>query len=293
MEQAKQEILPIDELSSLEMVTLFNREDQKVALAVEKCTSDIGVAVEMIIDALKSGGRLFYIGSGTGGKLGVLDATECPPTFGTDDNTVVWVISGGAEAVYGWREDTEDDEELAIEDLKARNFGTNDILVAITASGNTPYVLSATRYAQRIGSKTIGLVCQKNGKIETLADHCIIVDVGQELIKGSTRLKAGTAQKMILNMLSSCSMIKMGKTYNDLMVDVKPINIKLKKRVLDIITIATGKEESVAVQALTKAKDNAKVAILMLKLEIDATAAYNLLEKHGGYLKKAIKDEAL
>jgi N-acetylmuramic acid 6-phosphate etherase len=292
MEQWNQDTIHIDEVSAIEMVEMFNREDQKVASAVGKCSQVIGTAIEMIAESLKDGGRLFYIGSGSGGKLGVLDATECPPTFGTDDNTVIGLISGGQEALAGWREDTEDDEALAVEDLVGRSFKKKDVLVAISASGNTPYVLSAANYAKSLGSKTIGLCCSLSGKLEKMTDLCIVVDVGPEVIMGSTRLKAGTAQKMILNMLSSCTMIKMGKTYNNLMVDVRPINRKLKKRVLDIITLATGKSEVFARQALDEAKGNAKIAILMLTLNVNATVAYALLEKHNGYLKKAVKDES-
>jgi len=292
MEQWNKDTIHIDEVSTIEMVEMFNREDQKVATAVGKCSQIISAAIEMIVESLKDGGRLFYIGSGSGGKLGVLDATECPPTFGTDDNTVIGLISGGQEALSGWREDTEDDEALAVEDLVGRSFRTNDVLVAISASGNTPYVLSAVNYAKDLGSKTIGICCSLSGKLEKMTDLCVVVDVGPEVIMGSTRLKAGTAQKMVLNMLSSCAMIRMGKTYNNLMVDVRPINRKLKKRVLDIITLATGKSELFARQALDKAKGNAKIAILMLTLNLNATVAYALLKKHNGYLKKAVKDES-
>lgn len=293
MEQWNQDTLTIDEVTTLEMIRMFNQEDQKVAPAVEKCSTVIALAVDMIVEKMQQGGRLFYIGSGTGGKLGVLDATECPPTFGTDDNTVVWVISGDKEAVSGWREDTEDDEELAVRDLAKRQFGPSDILVAISASGNTPYVLSAVHYARSLGAGTIGLCCQQGGKLLEKTDLCITIDVGPEVIMGSTRLKAGTGQKMVLNMLSSCSMIKMGKTYKNLMVDVKPINSKLKKRVLDIITLATGKDEATAKDALHEAEGNTKVAILMLTLDVNSTVAYALLKKHDGYLKKAVKGEQL
>ncbi len=293
MEQWNKDTIHIDEVSTIEMVEMFNREDQKVAAAVGKCSQVISAAIEMIVESLQHGGRLFYIGSGSGGKLGVLDATECPPTFGTDDNTVIGLISGGQEALSGWREDTEDDEALAVNDLKERGLRANDVLVAISASGNTPYVLSAAAYAKSLGSKTIGLCCSLAGKLEKITDLCIVVDVGPEVIMGSTRLKAGTAQKMILNMLSSCTMIRMGKTYNNLMVDVRPINRKLKKRVLDIIMLATGKSELSARQALDKAKGNAKIAILMLTLNVNATVAYAVLKRHNGYLKKAVKDESL
>jgi len=293
MEQWNQDTIHIDEVTTIEMVKMFNHEDQKVAFAVGKCSQSIGMAVDMIVQVFKGGGRLFYIGSGTGGKLGVLDATECPPTFGTDDNTVIGVISGGKEAVSGWREDTEDDEELAVQDLVERGFGASDILVAISASGNTPYVVSAVRYAQSLGSKTIGLCCCLGGKIEGMTDLCITIDVGPEVILGSTRLKGGTAQKMVLNMLSSCSMIKMGKTYHNLMVDVRPINKKLKNRMLKMITLATGTEDIVAKQALDEAKGDTKVAILMLILGINATEACTSLKKHYGYLKEAVKEQRL
>ncbi|EIW20388.1 MULTISPECIES: N-acetylmuramic acid 6-phosphate etherase [Pelosinus] len=292
MEQWNQDTIEIDEVSTIEMVTMFNREDEKVAAAVGKCTGVISSAIDIIVEQMVKGGRLFYIGSGSGGKLGLLDATECPPTFGTDDNTVIGLISGGEEALSGWREDTEDDEGLAIKDLKAKGFGGHDVLVGISASGNTPYVISAVSYAKDMGNKTIGICCSLSGRLEHIADVCVVMDVGPEVIMGSTRLKAGTAQKMVLNMLSSCAMIKLGKTYHNLMVDVRPINRKLKQRVLDIITLATGKGEALAQQALTKAKGNAKLAILMLTLNINATIADALLKKHNGYLKKAIKDEA-
>ncbi|MDF2634520.1 MAG: N-acetylmuramic acid 6-phosphate etherase [Pelosinus sp.] len=291
MEQWNRDTIHIDEVSTIEMVNMFNREDQKVATAVGKCNEVISAAIDLIVENMKRGGRLFYIGSGSGGKLGVLDATECPPTFGTDDNTVIGLISGGDAALSGWREDTEDDEELAIQDLVSKCFGAQDVLVAISASGNTPYVLSAARYAKGLGSKTIGICCSLSGQLESLVDVCVVVDVGAEVIMGSTRLKAGTAQKMVLNMLSSCSMIKLGKTYHNFMVDVRPINRKLKQRVLDMITLATGKGETFALQALEKAKGNVKIAILMLTLNLNAIAAGALLKKHNGYLKKAIKDE--
>ena len=292
MEQWNQDTIHIDEVSTIEMVAMFNREDQKVANAVGACSQVIAAAIDVIVESLQNGGRLFYLGSGSGGKMGILDATECPPTFGTDDNTVIGLISGGQEALAGWREDTEDDEDLAVEDLIQRNFGKTDVLVAISASGNTPYVLSAVNYAKGLGSKTIGICCSLSGQLEKLTDLCVVVDVGPEVIMGSTRLKAGTAQKMILNMLSSCSMIKMGKTYNNLMVDVRPINHKLKKRILDIITLATGKSEIIARQALEQAKGDAKIAILMLTLQVNATVARALLKKHNGYLKKAVKDDS-
>jgi N-acetylmuramic acid 6-phosphate etherase len=291
MRQLNQATNHIDEVPTIEMVKMFNEEDKKVALAVEGCTDKIAAAVDEIVACLQSNGRLFYIGSGTGGKIGFLDATECPPTFGVSDDMVIPIISGGNEGLAGWREDTEDDEELAVQDLKARNFSRQDILVAISASGNTPYVLAAVRYAQGLGSKTIGLCCSPGGQIEGLCLLCITIDVGAEAIMGSTRLKSGTAQKMVLNMLSSCTMISLGKTYNNLMVDVRPINNKLRRRVLDIIMLATGQREQAARQALGQAKENTKLAILMLLLNIDAAKGQIVLEKYKGHLKKAVRGE--
>lgn len=277
-----------DDATTLEMVNMFNREDKKVAVAIEKVLPDIAKAIDFIVNTLKLGGRLFYLGSGSGGKIGILDATECPPTFGIDDNTVIGIISGGTAGAIGWREDTEDDEKLAVEDLKAKGFSNNDILVAITASGNTPYALAGVKYAGQLGAKTIGICCNNENKLKSFVDHCIVVDVGVEIIRGSTRLKAGTAQKMILNMLSSCSMIKLGKTYKNLMVDVRPINNKLRKRVIDIICIATGVDAQMAKEALIAAENNTKIAIIMLKKKVSLKIAQDLLIKHEGFLDKVL-----
>lgn len=289
MREINKDTIDIDEVSTVDMVRMFNNEDKKVAVAVEKCLDKIAEATDLISESLRSGGRLIYIGSGSGGKIGILDATECPPTFGVHDEAVIGIISGGSEALSGWREETEDERELAVNDLKQKNLSHSDIVVAISASGNTPYVLSAVQYAKQVGARTIGLCCAPGGKLEDITDLCISVDVGPEVIMGSTRLKAGTAQKMVLNMLSSASMIKLGKTYGNLMVDVVPINNKLKRRVIDIVKIAAGKEEQEAVAALEKARGNTKVAILMLLLEVDAVRAQAVLDKNGGVLKRAVR----
>jgi len=277
-----------DEATTLEMVNMFNREDKKVATAIEAILPDIAKAIDLIVATLKLGGRLFYLGSGTGGKIGILDATECPPTFGVDDNTVIGIISGGVEATIGWREETEDDEKLAIEDLQFKNFNSKDILIAITASGNTPYALAGVKHAKQLGAKTIGICCNTENKIKALVTQCIVADVGLEILRDSTRLKAGTAQKMILNMLSSCSMIKMGKTYKNLMVDVRPINNKLRKRVIDIICIATGVDAEMAKKALIAAENNTKIAIIMIKKKVSLKIAQDLLLKHEGFLDKVL-----
>lgn len=254
----------IDKLSTIEMVKLFNNEDKKVAAAVEGCLESVAAAVDLMADTLHKGGRVIYIGSGTSGKLAVIDASECPPTFGIDDDMIIGVISGGIPAVVGWKEETEDDESLAINDLKSRNLRGTDAVVGISASGNTPYVLAAIEFAASFGCRTIGISCSDSGRLNGMTDVSIVADVGPEAIEGSTRLKAGTAQKMILNMLSSCTMIKLGKTYGNLMANVRPINLKLKKRAIDIIMYATGCEEKKAMEAFEKARGNAKAAILLL-----------------------------
>lgn len=254
----------IDRMTTFEMVKVFNNEDKKVAEVVEGCLESVAAAVEIMADALQKAGRVFYIGSGTSGKLAVVDASECPPTFGVDDNMIIGVISGGVEAVAGWKEETEDDLGLAVKDLRARNLSSRDIVVGISASGNTPYVLSGIEYASGMGCKTIGISCACAGKLNDIADISIVSDVGPEVIEGSTRLKAGTAQKMILNMLSSCTMVKLGKTYGNLMANVRPINLKLKKRALEIIMYAAGCSEEKAQEAFEKSEGNAKNAILML-----------------------------
>lgn len=254
----------LDKLSALEMVKVFNNEDKKVAEVVEGCLESVAAAVDLMASALHKGGRAFYIGSGTSGKLAVVDASECPPTFGVGDDMIIGVISGGNEAVSGWKEETEDDLELAVRDLKSRSLCTDDVVVGISASGNTPYVLSGVEYASGLGCKTIGISCSSAGKLNRTADISIIADVGPEVIEGSTRLKAGTAQKMILNMLSSCTMVKLGKTYGNLMANVRPINLKLKRRALEIIMYASGCSEEEAMEAFEKAGGSAKAAILML-----------------------------
>jgi N-acetylmuramic acid 6-phosphate etherase len=283
----------IDEMSTLELIELFNSEDEKVAAAVTASIGSIVKAVDAVSEVLAAGGRMIYIGSGTAGKIGIMDASECPPTFGVADDLISAVISGGAQAVAGWCEDTEDDESLAVRDITAKGVTVQDIVVGISASGNTPYVLAAVQFARAQGARTIGVICSPAGKLAAAVDIPILVDVGPEVILGSTRLKAGTAQKMVINMLSSCAMIKLGKTYGSLMVNVRPINAKLKQRVLDIIQAAAGCGAESARQALAQTGGNTKAAILMLLTGLEPAAAIRLLEKNNGYLKIAIKDDQL
>lgn len=280
----------LDYLSTFEILKKINEEDQKVAEAVNEELGNIEKAVSMIVNSFENGGRLFYIGSGTSGKLGVIDASECPPTFGVDDEMVQGIISGGIGAMSSWLEHTEDDKELAIKDIKEKNVNNNDILVGITASGDTPYVISIIEYGKKLGCKTVGLICSKYGKLKELCDLTIAVDVGAEVIMGSTRLKAGTAQKMVLNMLSTVSMIKIGKTYSNLMVNVKPINKKLKNRVREIVQLATEVDLMKIDLVLENCSYDPKIAIVVIKSGLDIENAKKLLDKNKWKVSEALKE---
>lgn len=287
-ERANEASEAIDRISTLEMVTLINREDQKVAKAVEAVLPDIAAAVDAIYARVSSGGRLIYAGAGTSGRLGVLDASECPPTFGTPESMVVALMAGGAEALTKAVEGAEDDAAQGAEALKAIHFSAADTLVGLAASGRTPYVLGAMDYARKTGGLTIGIACTRNAALARCADICIIPLPGPEVITGSTRLKSGTAQKMILNMLSTGVMVKMGKVYGNLMVDVKATNIKLIKRAQRIVMTATGVTEDTAAQTLEACGYSAKHAILMLLAGVDSAEADRLLTKNSGRIADAL-----
>lgn len=288
MEERNKSTINLDDLSTFEVLKKINEEDKKVAAAVDKELPSIEKAVDIIVAGFKSGGRLFYVGSGSSGKIGVIDASECPPTFGVDSSMVQGIISGGDNALSGWLEETEDDEGLAVKDLKEKSINKNDIVVGITASGNTPYVNSAIEYSNKLGCKTIGVVCSK-GKLNEKCDVTIYVNVGPEVIMGSTRMKAGTAQKMVLNMLSTTSMIKIGNTYSNLMVNVRPINKKLKGRVKDIVKLATNADDSVVSKIVEECNYNAKTAITAIIMGEGADKARKLLSKFNGNVSKAIE----
>lgn len=280
----------LDDLSTLEIINKINDEDKKIAYLVEKQLDQISKAVDLIVESFESGGRLIYVGSGTSGKLAVIDASECPPTFGVDDSMVQGIISGGNAALSGWLEHTEDDEELAIKDLKAKNVNKNDILVGITASGNTPYVRRAMEYGKELQCKTVGIMCSTIGRINDICDLTISVDVGPEIIFGSTRMKAGTAQKMILNMLSTTSMIKLGKTYLNLMVNVKPINKKLQDRVRQIVHLATDANTNAIDEILNKCNYDPKIAIIVIETGLNVEEAKLMLEKYHGRVAKVLQN---
>jgi len=281
--------LDIDILSTLELVKKINNEDKKVAFAIEKNIVEIAQAVGCIVNAFNCGGRLIYIGAGTSGRLGILDAAECPPTFNTDSEQVVAIIAGGEKAIYTAVEGAEDNILLAIDDLKKINLNNKDVLVAIAASGRTPYVISAMQYAKQLKATVIGLSCSPKQPVTHLADISICVSVGAEVLTGSTRMKSGSAQKMVLNMLTTASMIRSGKSYRNLMVDVKASNEKLYARSIRIVMQATECNVQQAKAALAKAENSAKLAILLLLTGVDVTEAKTILAQSSGFLRQAIQ----
>lgn len=278
----------IDLCSTLEMVTLMNRQDMAVPLAVQAQLPQIARAVDILHQSLQAGGRMFYVGAGTSGRLGVLDASECPPTFSTPPELVQGFIAGGDTALRNAVEGCEDSREQGVQTICDAGVQAGDVVVGITASGGAPYVLAAIEEAKRRGAATVGVVTNANTKLAALCDVCIAPQVGPEVITGSTRLKSGTAQKLVLNMLTTCTMIKLGKVYGNLMVDLNPSNQKLVDRAHRIIRQVTGAGEQQARQALEQAGGRTKLAIMMLKSGLDARQAQLLLERHGGVLRRAL-----
>lgn len=277
----------IDILSTIDMVRKMNEEDKLVALAVEDATPEIAQAIDLIAKQFLKGGKLFYFGAGTSGRLGILDASECPPTFSTEPTMVQGIIAGGDGAIRTAVEGAEDNFEQGKEDAKV--LTANDVAVVISASGNPKYLLGVLAYAEEIGAKTIGVTCNSKGRIAEEAGLVICAEVGPEVIAGSSRLKAGTAQKMILNMLSTGSMIKIGKTYENFMIDLKANNEKLKDRAIRIVAQITGVQCSEALAALLKCDWEIKTAIVTIIMKLDAEEARLELRKHGGVLRKLIK----
>ena len=279
----------VDSLSALEIVQLMNEEDKQVPLAIEKCLPQIAQAVECIVAAFQQGGRLVYIGAGTSGRLGVLDASECPPTFGVSPEMVKGIIAGGERALRHPIEGAEDSKEQAVIDLQTIQFSSKDVLVGIAASGRTPYVIGALEYAKSLGSVTVSIASNPNSAMANIVDIAIDTVVGPEVLTGSSRLKSGTAQKLVLNMLTTASMILMGKCYQNLMVDVQASNEKLKARAIRIVTQATDCDKALAEETLKQADQNAKLAIMMILSGLDRAQAEALLEKHQGKLQHALK----
>lgn len=287
-EQKNERTKNIDILSTLEVLKLMNDEDKKVAYAVENELENIQKAVDITYEKMAAGGRLIYSGCGTSGRLGILDAVECPPTFGTDPELVQALIAGGVMAFVKAVEGAEDNQELGAEDLKAIGFSEKDILVGIAASGRTPYVVGAVSYAKSIGAKTISVTCSTNSPLTSITDVAITLQTGPEVITGSTRLKSGTAQKMVLNMLSTSVMIKLGKVYGNLMVDLKATNEKLVERAVMIVRTITEVDDITARQTLEACDYSAKTAIVMLKCNLTAVKAEEAINKANGHISNII-----
>lgn len=287
-EQRNPNTADIDRLSTLEMVRRINDEDKKVAFAVERELESVAQAVDAIYESLSSGGRLIYCGCGTSGRLGVLDAAECPPTYSTDPEMVQGVIAGGERAMFKAAEGAEDNADAGREDMQKLGLNSRDIVVGIAASGRTPYVLGAMAYAHEIGAKTVALTCNKASDMNAAADISIGVETGPEVITGSTRMKSGTAEKMVLNMLSTGAMIKLGKVYGNLMVDVMPTNEKLVRRSISIVSTAAGVDEAVAKSTLESCGFSVKTAIVMLVRGLSADEARRRLDENDGVIARAL-----
>lgn len=282
----------LDRLSSLEFVRVVNREDAQLAAAVAAEELQIASAIDLIATRMAGGGRLIYIGAGTSGRLGVLDAAECPPTFNADPAQVVGLIAGGERALTEAVEGAEDSREAGRQDLLAIGLRGKDVVVGIAASGTTPYVLGALDYAKECGAGTVGFSCNPGSPVGAAAAVAITVVVGPEILSGSTRMKAGTATKMVLNMLSTGAMVRLGKTYGNLMVDLRASNRKLKERAVRIIGRVTGLSASDAGQLLEASAGDLKVAIVSQKLGLDAEQARSRLELAEGRLRRALEDPA-
>ena len=278
----------IDTLPTLDMLTLINAEDQKVALIVHDELPSIAVAVDAITVRMQRGGRLIYIGAGTSGRLGVLDASECPPTFGTPSDLVVGLIAGGTAALTEAVEGAEDDQEGGAGEIVKLNVNENDCVIGIAASGRTPYAIGGLQEAKKRGALTVSIACNRPSSLEELAEIGIALVVGPEVVSGSTRLKAGTAQKMVLNMISTAVMIRLGKTYSNLMVDVQPTNAKLRQRALRIVAEATGLNMQRATEILSACNGEVKTAIVATLAGVSPEIARIRLHETGGYVRKAI-----
>lgn len=280
----------IDTLSALEILKVINNEDKKVPFAVEERLPEIAKAVSLIAEAFAQGGRLIYCGAGTSGRLGILDASECPPTYGTPREMVVGLIAGGNTAILQAVENAEDSREMGEQDLRNLNFNARDVLVGIAASGRTPYVLGAMAYARHVGASVVAISCNQDSEMSKAADIAIEPLVGPEVVTGSSRMKAGTAQKLILNMLTTGAMIRSGKVYSNLMVDVEATNAKLVQRQVDIVVQATECSSEKAEEALNECNRHCKTAIMMILSGMSAEEASAILNKNKGFIRKALQE---
>lgn len=279
----------LDQLSASQIVELMNDEDGKVAGAVRKTLPRIAQAVEVITARMQKGGRLVYMGAGTSGRLGVLDAAECPPTFNTSPDQVLGLIAGGPNAMVNAAEAAEDDPALGRQDAASIGLTENDIVVGLAASGRTPYVIGALQYAREVGAAAIAVTCNSPSALEEVAEITIAPVTGPEVLAGSTRLKAGTAQKMVLNMLSTATMVRLGKTYGNLMVDMRPTNAKLRRRAARIVAEATGQDEMAAMEALEASGGETRTAIVSLLAGVTPDTARERLRQANGFVRKALE----
>ena len=281
----------LDRMTTREIVRVINDEDKTVPFAVERELDDISRAIDLIADRLRNGGRLIYIGAGTSGRLGIIDATECPPTYGVKPGLVVGLIAGGEYAIQHAVEGAEDSREGGVNDLKNIGLTAQDVVVGIAASGRTPYVIAGLEYARQLGCRTVGISCNPGSAVSSTAEFAITPVVGAEVVTGSSRMKAGTAQKLVLNMLSTGLMIKSGKVFGNLMVDVVATNEKLHVRQVNIVKNATGCNAEQAEAALIACERNCKTAIVMVLKNLDADEAKKCLDQHGGFIRKALEKE--
>jgi N-acetylmuramic acid 6-phosphate etherase len=280
----------IDRLHSRSIVRLINDEDKNVAESVYRALDQIAAAVDLVVERLGAGGHLFYTGSGTSGRLGVLDASECPPTFGVSPDLVRGIIAGGPAALSRAIEGAEDDPQQAALDLQSEGLTQKDVVVGLSASGNTPYTLGAVQYANRTGAATISITCNASSKLATAADVNIVVSVGPEVIAGSSRMKAGTAQKMVLNMLSTATMIKMGLVYGNLMSNLVATNEKLRRRAVEIISGEAGLDVAKSAELFESAGRDLRVALVMAKRHVPKDEAESLLGSHGGSVRRVLDE---
>ena len=289
-ESRNKETMGLDQMTPLEIVTVMNREDGKAVEAIGEVLPQIAQAIAWCTDSLKQKGRIIYIGAGTSGRLGVLDAVECPPTFGVSPDVVVGLMAGGPPAFVRAVEGAEDSQTMGEEDLKEIHLSPADIVIGLAASGRTPYVIYGLRYAKKIGCRTVAVSCNRDSEIGKEADLAIEPVPGPEVLTGSTRLKAGTVQKMVLNMISTGSMVGIGKVYQNLMVDVVQTNMKLITRAENIVMTATGCTREEARDSLEEAEGSVKLAITMILLQCSAKSAKTRLNRAGGYVRNAIQD---
>lgn len=287
-EKRNEDTLNLDKLSIIETVTKMNQEDEKVIAAIDKKKESIAAVIEQVVKSLKNGGRLFYFGAGTSGRLGILDAAECVPTFSTDPELVQGIIAGGESAMTVAVEGAEDSITLAEEDFRERGLTDKDIVIGISASGRTPYVIGGLKYAAEVGATTASISCNENAEISTFASFPIEVTAGPEILTGSTRLKSGTLQKLILNMISTISMVHLGKVYGNLMVDVKPTNEKLVERAKNIIVEATGCTKEEATHYFEDSDEQVKLAIIRILTKTSKEEGLALLESNDGFIRKAV-----